>query len=111
MKHYDSIITKLYVFLLVFSEEILHSNMAQWWSPEGTKICYASFNDTHVPLYQFPYYGAGPDYYSNMEDIAYPKAGDTHAAVNPTVQLYLFDTAAPSSAHRVIRVPHTFRKR
>ena len=57
----------------MFTEEVLGSTVAHWWSPEGKYICYSRFNDTEVPQYRFPYYGAGTNIYGNVESIAYPK--------------------------------------
>ena len=61
------------LLLCVITEEILHSNSAHWWSPLATKICYAVFDDTNVPLYKFPRYGRGENIYGTIDEIAYPK--------------------------------------
>ena len=68
------LVCKYWTFALSSStEEILHSNVAHWWSPNAVRICYATFNDTLVPMYKFPYYGGFKNYYGDIEEIAYPK--------------------------------------
>ena len=48
-------------------EEILHSHLAHWWSPQGSYIAYLQFNDTLVPKYRFPFYGDGKNTYGDTE--------------------------------------------
>jgi hypothetical protein len=36
-------------------------------------MVYATFNDTNVPLYKYPFYGAGDNVYGDIDEIAYPK--------------------------------------
>ena len=62
----------------VISEEILHSNVAHWWSTEGSYILYATFDDTEVPKYSFPNYGPGEAIYGYVDEIAYPKVRLQH---------------------------------
>jgi len=57
------------------AEEILSSTTAAWWSPDSRYICYATFNDTKVPLFRFPYYGPRSDLYGEIIEFAYPKVG------------------------------------
>ncbi len=57
----------------MFSEEILHSEVAHWWSPDNRFITYLKLDDTNVPKYKFPIYGNGEELYSNMDVISYPK--------------------------------------
>ena len=60
----------------VYEEEVLASSNAIWWSPDGTKLCFASFNDTQVDLMQYPWYGSGIDssnVYTQTIQIKYPK--------------------------------------
>ena len=53
---------------LIFAEEILSSSNALWWSPDGTKLCFATFNDSDVDVLQYPYYGS----YTKIENV-YPE--------------------------------------
>ncbi len=59
----------------MFSEEILHSNVAHWWSPDSRHVVYATFDDSQVPTYKFPTYGPGEAIYGYIDEIAYPKVG------------------------------------
>ena len=59
-------------------EEILSGTVAAWWSPSSRYICYATFNDTKVPLFRFPYYGPRSDLYGDIVEFAYPKVGATN---------------------------------
>lgn len=40
----------------VMEEEILGDRYALWWSPDGEKIAYLSFNETGVPTFRVQYY-------------------------------------------------------
>lgn len=57
----------------VYEEEILSKNNAVWWSPDGLKLCYASFDDTAVDEVQYLLY----DDISNasITTLKYPKVG------------------------------------
>ena len=46
-----------------------------WWSPDSRYLCYATFNDSKVPLFRFPYYGPRSDLYGEIIEFAYPKVG------------------------------------
>ncbi|KAK2174164.1 hypothetical protein NP493_821g01037 [Ridgeia piscesae] len=76
----------------VYEEEILESNSAHWWSPDGAYICYAQFNDSRVPRYTFPVYGSGTNIYGDTAELAYPKAGDDGKMVNPVAKLFVIGT-------------------
>ncbi|KAK2154977.1 hypothetical protein LSH36_252g03048 [Paralvinella palmiformis] len=93
----------------VYEEEILHSNRAHWISPHGLHVVYAMFNDTNVPLYKYPFYGSGDNVYGDIDEIAYPKAGDKGDNVLPTVQLYIVDTKNIGLAHRKLLPPPELR--
>lgn len=41
-------------------EEIFGSSSALWWSPDGSKLIYATFDDSQVPEYSFPLYSEDP---------------------------------------------------
>lgn len=54
-------------------EEVLSTDYALWWSPDGEQIVYLTFNDTNVESFQFPFYGPLRDAYTVIHSIAYPK--------------------------------------
>lgn len=59
-----------------FTEEIFSSNSAMWFSKQGTRVAYASFNDSSVPLMQIPVYGFPGNLayqYPSIVSIHYPK--------------------------------------
>ena len=65
----------LCLFVLVVAEEVLSTNYALWWSPDGAQILYLSINDTPVRDFMFPLYGPATDQYTQIDTIAYPKVG------------------------------------
>lgn len=69
----------------VYEEEIFSAYSALWWSPKGTFLAYAQFNDTEVPLIEYSFYSDESLQYPKTVRIPYPKAG----AVNPTVKLFV----------------------
>ena len=74
--------------VLCFTEEILKSNSAHWWSPDGSYICYGQFNDSDVPRYKHPFYGDGTNIYGDTVEIAYPKVTSSVTKL-ATPRLYL----------------------
>ncbi|XP_077459145.1 inactive dipeptidyl peptidase 10-like [Stigmatopora argus] len=65
----------------LYEEEILHSHLAHWWSPDGEKLAYLTINDTLVPnmaLAQF----TGSTYPRGLQ-YPYPMAGQS----NPVAKL------------------------
>ncbi|XP_041057708.1 dipeptidyl peptidase 4 isoform X2 [Carcharodon carcharias] len=69
----------------IYEEEMLSSNNAIWWSPNGRFFAYAEFNDTQVPLIEYSFYGDGQ--YPETIKVPYPKAG----AEAPTVKVFIVD--------------------
>ncbi|KAJ7354852.1 hypothetical protein OS493_029858 [Desmophyllum pertusum] len=68
-------------------QEVLNSDHALWFSPEGRYLAYIQFNDTEVNWYKFPWYGDRKNSYTTIREIAYPKPGYP----NPTVKVYVID--------------------
>ncbi|KAM9829148.1 inactive dipeptidyl peptidase 10-like isoform 3-T3 [Syngnathus typhle] len=71
----------------LYEEEILHSHLAHWWSPDGEKLAFLTINDTLVPnmaLAQF----TGSAYPRGVQ-YPYPMAGQTNPAVKLSV-VHLF---------------------
>ena len=54
-------------------EEVLSSNHALWWSPNGEHVAFLTFNDSGVKSFQYPIYGSVKNPYTEIESIAYPK--------------------------------------
>lgn len=57
-------------------EEIFASDRAMWFSKQGTKLAYASFNETLVPMVYLSHYGIPSTMYDQYEEIHgyhYPK--------------------------------------
>lgn len=66
-------LNNLYFLIL---EEIFGSNTAMWFSNLGTKLAYATFNETLVPWVYLPQYGIPDtmyDQYSRINGYHYPK--------------------------------------
>lgn len=94
----------------VYEEEIFSTNSASWFSPDGRKLAFIQFEDTHVPSMSIPIYGFPGQYqYPQTIDINYPKAG----ATNPTVKLFYadFDGMTESNVNQKVQnieVPSDF---
>lgn len=63
------------------SEEILKSHIAHWWSPDGTRLAYATINDSRVPLMELPSYTGSV--YPTVKPYHYPKVGGKHGGYEP----------------------------
>lgn len=73
----------------IYEEEVFSAAEALWFSPKGTHLAIASFNDTNVESAVYPCYGDPLDVhnqYPEMEQFKYPKAGRT----NPNVGLRVY---------------------
>lgn len=57
---------------LIFSEEILQTHIAHWWSPDGLRLAYLTINDTLVPKMEVPFFTGAP--YPASLEYHYPKA-------------------------------------
>ncbi|XP_036423994.1 inactive dipeptidyl peptidase 10-like [Colossoma macropomum] len=65
----------------LYEEEVLHSSVAHWWSPEGSSLAFLTINDTLVPNMLLPQFTGA--LYPRGVYYPYPKFGQ----VNPTVRL------------------------
>ncbi|XP_076344398.1 dipeptidyl peptidase 4-like isoform X2 [Tachypleus tridentatus] len=96
----------------VYEEEILGKRNPIWWSEDGTRLCFASFDDSGVSEVRYPWYG---DYmeenniYPNLVNIRYPKPGTE----NPIATLWIADVTFTSSipAPRRVRPPKQIQER
>ncbi|GFU47836.1 inactive dipeptidyl peptidase 10 [Nephila pilipes] len=62
----------------LYEEEILKSNNAIWWSPDGNFLCYATINDTKVGTFYYNWFGT-PSFnetpvYPELFQLRYPKS-------------------------------------
>ena len=83
----------------VIVEEVLATNYAMWWAPDGEHILYAAFNDSVVRDFNFPFYGDYGNVYTDIVSIAYPKVTDV---VHPMELCYLCQTGRYSQPYSVI---------
>ncbi|KAJ3025971.1 UNVERIFIED_CONTAM: hypothetical protein HDU68_006411 [Siphonaria sp. JEL0065] len=86
----------------VYEEEVLSSNTAMWFSPDGSKLAYLKFNDALVPSFKVQLYfheSTGQQYPEDLS-IKYPKAGTN----NPVVELFIAVPAATSASTRNVGV-------
>ncbi|XP_076054029.1 A-type potassium channel modulatory protein DPP6-like isoform X2 [Oratosquilla oratoria] len=77
----------------LYEEEIINSNSATWFSPNGRRIAFATFNDTLVDDMNFTLYnthGVFDPQYPVTASLKYPKAGRT----NPEVYIQVVDLPA-----------------
>lgn len=74
----------------VYEEEVISSNSATWFSPDGKQLAFMQFDDTPTNVINFPVYGEAGDIrfqYPYYRLVAYPKAGSP----NPRVRLITAD--------------------
>lgn len=72
----------------VYEEEVFGTDLALWWSPDGSKITFLKTNDTSVPDFTLSYYvQSGYEDYPEISKIKYPKAGYP----NPIVDIIIYD--------------------
>lgn len=68
--------TYVWVFLWTlrksgFAEELLHSHIAHWWSPDGERLAFLTINDSLVPNMVIPRFTGG--LYPKGKQYPYPK--------------------------------------
>jgi dipeptidyl-peptidase-4 len=75
----------------VYEEEIFGDRYTMWYSPDGAKIAFLTFNETGVNTFRIPYYiDDGAEYvpvYPRELELRYPKVGTK----NPTVGFNILD--------------------
>ncbi|KAF4020496.1 hypothetical protein G4228_011632 [Cervus hanglu yarkandensis] len=74
----------------LYEEEILKTHIAHWWSPDGTRLAYATINDSRVPVMELPTYTGS--IYPTSKPYHYPKAG----CENPTISLHVIGLNGPT---------------
>ncbi|XP_053915564.1 dipeptidyl aminopeptidase-like protein 6 isoform X3 [Cuculus canorus] len=75
----------------LYEEEVLKTHIAHWWSPDGTRLAYATINASRVPIMEIPVY-AGKPAYPTVKTYHYPKAG----MENPTISLHVIGLNGPT---------------
>lgn len=76
----------------VYEEEVFGSSNAIYFSKDGKKMAYVTFDDTGVRTMKVPHYGVPGSLnyqYTQHHEIRYPKSG----TVNPTVSVTLIDVS------------------
>ncbi|XP_023219144.1 dipeptidyl peptidase 4-like [Centruroides sculpturatus] len=89
-----------------YPEEIFLSNKAIWWSLDGTKLCYATFNDTEVDITSYSWYGSHKDVniYPEIVQIRYPKPNRKI----PTIKLLVVDLTPGKFVPQTIHPPREY---
>ncbi|XP_051260372.1 inactive dipeptidyl peptidase 10-like isoform X1 [Dicentrarchus labrax] len=87
----------------LYEEEVLHTQTAHWWSPDGSRLAYLTINDSLVPNMLLPRFTGS--LYPRGKEYPYPKMGQ----INPTVRLYVV-TVDGSSLTTELRPPDSFEK-
>ncbi|EPQ19344.1 Dipeptidyl aminopeptidase-like protein 6 [Myotis brandtii] len=75
---------------LLGRKEILKTHIAHWWSPDGTRLAYATINDSRVPVMELPAYTGAM--YPTGKLYHYPKAG----CENPSISLHVIGLNGPT---------------
>ncbi|XP_030284917.1 inactive dipeptidyl peptidase 10-like [Sparus aurata] len=87
----------------LYEEEVLHTQVAHWWSPDGSRLAYLTINDSLVPNMLLPRLTGS--LYPRGKEYPYPKMGQ----INPTAALYVV-TVDGSSSTTELRPPDSFEK-
>uniref|UniRef100_A0A7M4E5W9 Dipeptidyl peptidase like 10 n=1 Tax=Crocodylus porosus TaxID=8502 RepID=A0A7M4E5W9_CROPO len=88
----------------LYEEELLHSHIAHWWSPDGERLAFLMINDSFVPNMVIPRFTGG--LYPKGKQYPYPKAGQT----NPTVKLFVVNLYGPTHTLELMP-PDSFKSR
>uniref|UniRef100_A0A3P8ZRY9 Dipeptidyl peptidase like 10 n=1 Tax=Esox lucius TaxID=8010 RepID=A0A3P8ZRY9_ESOLU len=87
----------------LYEEEVLHSQVGHWWSPDGSRLAYLTLNDTLVPNMLLPRFTGS--LYPRGQHYPYPKVGQ----VNPTAKLFVI-TLDGGSQTTELEPPNSFEK-
>ncbi|XP_013881529.1 inactive dipeptidyl peptidase 10 [Austrofundulus limnaeus] len=87
----------------LYEEEVLHTQVAHWWSPDGSRLAYLTINDSLVPNMILPRFTGS--LYPKGKEYPYPKMGQ----VNPTVGLHVISLDG-SSVTTELKPPESFKK-
>ncbi|XP_034041971.1 inactive dipeptidyl peptidase 10-like [Thalassophryne amazonica] len=87
----------------LYEELVLDTQVAHWWSPNGSRLAYLTINDSLVPNMYLPRFTES--LYPRGKEYPYPKMGQ----INPSVRLYVV-TLDGSSQTTELRPPDSFAK-
>ncbi|XP_018616060.2 inactive dipeptidyl peptidase 10 isoform X1 [Scleropages formosus] len=87
----------VYDHLVMWTEEVLLSYPAHWWSGDGARLAYLTINNSATPFMEIPRFLGG--IYPSPVFYPYPKAGTNI----PSVSLYVVNLYGP--AHTLEMVP------
>ncbi|TKS67535.1 Inactive dipeptidyl peptidase 10 [Collichthys lucidus] len=87
----------------LYEEEVLHTQVSHWWSPDGSRLAYLTINNTLVPNMLLPCFTGS--LYPRGKEYPYPKMGQ----INPTARLYVV-TVDGGSLTTELRPPDSFEK-
>lgn len=64
----------------VYEEEVFGQDYTTWWSPDGRKLAWISFDESEVKVYRYPIYNndrfsPGANQYPEEREMRYPKPG------------------------------------
>uniref|UniRef100_A0A8C5B8K9 Dipeptidyl peptidase like 10 n=1 Tax=Gadus morhua TaxID=8049 RepID=A0A8C5B8K9_GADMO len=74
----------------LYEEEVLQTQVAHWWSPDGERLAFLVLNDSLVPNMVLPRFTGMT--YPRGKQYPYPKAGQA----NPQVKLYVVNLYGPT---------------
>ncbi|CAM4599969.1 hypothetical protein PO909_032958 [Leuciscus waleckii] len=74
----------------LYEEEVLHTHVAHWWSPDGERLAFLVLNDSLVPNMVLPSFTGST--YPKGKQYPYPKAGQP----NPMVKLFVVNLYGPT---------------
>uniref|UniRef100_A0A672P7G0 Inactive dipeptidyl peptidase 10-like n=1 Tax=Sinocyclocheilus grahami TaxID=75366 RepID=A0A672P7G0_SINGR len=74
----------------LYEEEVLHTHVAHWWSPDGERLAFLVLNDSLVPNMALPTFTGST--YPKGKQYPYPKAGQP----NPMVKLFVVNLYGPT---------------
>ncbi|XP_016110512.1 inactive dipeptidyl peptidase 10-like isoform X3 [Sinocyclocheilus grahami] len=74
----------------LYEEEVLHTHVAHWWSPDGERLAFLVLNDSLVPNMALPTFTGST--YPKGKQYPYPKAGKP----NPMVKLFVVNLYGPT---------------
>lgn len=69
----------------VYEEEVLGTDRAIWWSPDGKQFSFIKWDESNVPVYNLEFFKY--DKYPTVDQLKYPKPGYP----NPIVSLHVYN--------------------
>ncbi|XP_078259579.1 inactive dipeptidyl peptidase 10 isoform X5 [Rhinoraja longicauda] len=88
----------------LYEEEVIHSHVTHWWSPNGERLAFLMINDSLVPNMIIPRFTG--NLYPKGKQYPYPKAGQ----VNPTVKLFVVNLYGPTHTLELMP-PESFKSK